>query len=608
MSLSGMMLLLFVGGLAGLLPFTRLLVILAGISLLAFELLRHRRSALAALGSVPLGMLILLALLFWLLLGDAHFRFYDEYSHWGIHLKEMLALGGYWDADSNSLHPRYPPGATLWQFLAFFSGEFRDGRAYFAQFLLLFVPLLVLYEGLRWRQVISITGITVLLVLLLASFGHGIASLYVDHVLGTWFAGIVVAYLLGLGSDGIRQRLAWCLPLIALALIKDVGFFFALAVAGLFALLIWIRPPGSERGAARLRLPALLFAAWIAGPALVAFAWSLDRDASAAPTDVMSVSGLVGIVTGNTHIDDPERAAIVNEHFVAMFSQHPLGKNEKSYQFNESSFDTMAELASGRRLTTASFLLLYCLWSLAMLLLIIPREARPVWAATLGGVLAIALAYIGMLYLSYQFVFPRRDALAIASYVRYVHSVVLALFILATAPLLPATNTSFGQAERRTLPRFALPATLAALIAVLLLVERPYLTPLYRPASMPTFRADIQPFVAEVRALVGRKRLWVFFPDPNEHLLLSSILLHELTPTPATISRDPAFLARPAAVVLAELAAYDYAWVLLQDEVTQSSLAGISDGLSPIGLYEVSKSNGQIRLLALGPDGRPMTR
>ena len=35
----------------------------------------------------------------------------------GIFVKEMLALDGLWTGDTNSMHPRYPPGAPLWQYL-----------------------------------------------------------------------------------------------------------------------------------------------------------------------------------------------------------------------------------------------------------------------------------------------------------------------------------------------------------------------------------------------------------------------------------------------------------------------------------------------------------
>lgn len=602
-AVSMVLLLLYAGGLLDLLPLARVLVVAVGVLLLGYAILRQRDHARVILASVPLIALLVLALLFYLLLSQSHFRFYDEYSHWGIHLREMLALGGFWGADSNSLHPRYPPGPTLWQYLFFLGGNFRDGTAYLAQFVLLVTPLLMLLDGVELRPLKrSLPWVLVIVALLLtalASLGHGIASLYVDHLLGAWVAGLIIGFVSDNAPLTPKRALAWLMPLAALALIKDTGFFFALALAGLFAVLTLLRHSDSGRMGDRLRLPALLLAAWLAAPALVALSWDANRDAANTPADTMSVAGLAGILTGATRVEDPERAALVKDRFLEVFVKHPLTRNASSYRFNESSFHTLGEHGGGPRLSTATFLLVYVLGALLAVAWLVPRARRLQWSVALAGLLGMALAYLAMLYLSYQYVFPRRDALAIASFVRYAHSVTLPMFLLLMASLLPLARDGGEQSPSNGLRPAVRGAIVLAVIAALMVVERPFLTPLYRPASEPGFRAEIRPYADSVRAIAGRARVWVYFPDPNEHLLLTSILLHELTPTPATIERQPEFFRQSLSAIETQLAEFEFAWFMVQDESVSAVLGQLARGEPPREFYAVEKtSDGGIRLVS----------
>lgn len=110
---SAIILVLFLGGLAGQLPAMRLVLLLAGTVALIHELARHRNQFLASLSSVPMVVFLVLCVIYPLIHGGSEFRYYDEFSHWGINLRDMVALGGFWGADTNSMHPTYPPGITL---------------------------------------------------------------------------------------------------------------------------------------------------------------------------------------------------------------------------------------------------------------------------------------------------------------------------------------------------------------------------------------------------------------------------------------------------------------------------------------------------------------
>ena len=102
---------LYVGALAGALWWTPLAVHVGGIALLGIEALRHSRRRAALAIPVPIGVLLLLCSWFWFAHGHDQYMLFDEFSHWGIYLRDMLALDGLWAAATNSVHPRCPPGA-----------------------------------------------------------------------------------------------------------------------------------------------------------------------------------------------------------------------------------------------------------------------------------------------------------------------------------------------------------------------------------------------------------------------------------------------------------------------------------------------------------------
>ena len=95
-------------------------------------------------------------------------------------------------ADTNAAHPDYPPGAAVWQYFFTLLPGYDEGTVYLAQFVLLMTPLLVLFETLTLRQWLWVPALLALCALGLANFGHGIVSLYTDHMLSVWYAGVML--------------------------------------------------------------------------------------------------------------------------------------------------------------------------------------------------------------------------------------------------------------------------------------------------------------------------------------------------------------------------------------------------------------------------------
>lgn len=589
-------LVLFAGGLLGVLPASRWLLLVLGVAALVFELARHRRASLASLGSVPMVVFLGLCVLYFLVHGSSTFRYYDEFSHWGIYLKDMVALGGFWQADSNTLHPRYPPATSLWQYFFVFSEIPREGTAYFAQFLLLLAPLLVLFEALKWRQAGWAAAIIVLILFGYGNFGHGIASLYIDHVISALVAGILLNFLAELRKRSTMSMLSYALPLATLALVKDSCFFFALALGALFFLILAVRDFYTNKlplkKALRATGPALLL--FLGAPVLVTGAWSIERNLAGAEREVMSVTGLAGIVTGKTKLDDPERAQVVRTLFPHVFLNQQLSKNSVSDYENAFTTDIMPKFTGRFRLTTASFLLLFVIWAALMVWKIVPPAERLTWSLGFAGLFGISVSYMLMLYLSYQFVFPRHDAVFLASYVRYIHSVTLPMLLAALAPLLPVFAAASGAPNESLKSGWAhrSPLIFGVALVALVAIERPHIETLIpgRAKNLTDFREYIRGTAAALRSIAGSDRLWLYMPDNDTHNYMSRVMLFELAPTPTTINRDFEYFQRPREQILAEWAGHDYVWIAYQDPEVDERLRELVGTDLGERLYKVTKT------------------
>ena len=132
--------------------------------------------------------------------------------------------------------PEHRSGSIFLHYLPGYS----EGTVYLAQFVLLITPLLVLFEKINLRQWLWIPAILALLALALANFGHGIVSLYTDHILSVWYAGVM---LQALNSDKTRllEIGLLSLPLSVILLIKDAGLPLVVSAVFLMICLLFYR-------------------------------------------------------------------------------------------------------------------------------------------------------------------------------------------------------------------------------------------------------------------------------------------------------------------------------------------------------------------------------
>ncbi len=569
LAISGWIIVAFVGGLVGMLWWTCVLIWVLGLVLLGRQGLAMFRGDAARVVPTGYGMLVVLSVLFWLLHGDSSFFYYDEYAHWGIFFRDMSALDAFWGPDTNSMHPRYPPAAPLWQYAFGIIAEPSDGAAYLGQFVLLFTPLVVLWHRLTWHQVGWILGVTLLCMVALLNFGHGVASLYVDHVIGTWFVGTILCAVADPPAS-FRRALIFVFPLTVLALIKDVGFAFALAAAGIIAMLQLRRSIAQGgRFAPALGMAALLAIVLMAPAAVSVQTWKWNRDAIGAPRDDQSLSGVAsGLVEGGSALSDEEKVEVANR-FREVFFHQQITKDAVSARFNAFSYPIMPLFEDRFRLTTFWLLVVFVVWYAVQIGLLTRGEPRWTWSLVGLGLVGTAVAYIGGLYYGYQHAFGERGLL-LSSYVRYVHSVALPLLIVAFAPLLPG----IGQPVAQRHPdgggdAVSLPAGMFALgLAALMVAETPYARPLYTPNPEIAVRLQTEATAASIRDQAGPEPVWVFLPVDNPNGFGGRVLRFQLAPTPAFIESSDSFLGESDRELLERWRGYRVLWFpMVSDEL-----------------------------------------
>ncbi|MEM6512333.1 MAG: hypothetical protein AAF660_04930 [Pseudomonadota bacterium] len=576
LSVSVWLVVVFVFGLVNLLGPAAIAVWSLGILVLAIEI-PHVLKAMKARQFSPVFVLFpLFCLLFWSVHHSSQLFFYDEYSHWGVFIKDMWALDAFWQADSNTIHPRYLPGTAVWHYAFTVFAPETDASVYLAQFVLLLTPLLVLFDRLEWRQVPWMLAAMAWVVIGLANFGHGVASLYVDHLVSTWYAGVLLAVLLNPALSW-RQLCLLFAPLLVLTLTKDVGVAFSLSAAGIIALVCLIRRWRLETKPRALLRSAFLGLVLIV-PSLIAITlWSANRDAVGAEAGLHSLSETVsGVLAGERQLNDAA-AALVTARYGWVFQHQQIAKTALSSNYNEYSFPLASQFEDRFRLTTLSAYLAFALVFVMLLGFGGGRSGRAEWGVVAALALFTAISYSAVLYATYQFAFAERGVL-LPSYIRYTHSAVLALYLLVFAALLPAAGviTATVTLGAKRLPAGA--AISGALLAALLLFETPYLRGFTSANPVVQSRADSEVMVSGIQQALGSRRLWVFFPVDSPNGFLGQVLQYQMSPTPTTVERSVSFLQNSDEAIRDALSAYDVLWFpVTNDEIDQrvTSVIGV---------------------------------
>ena len=429
---------LYLMGLFNLLKVGAFLLFYAGCGIFVYLAYKNSLQVFKIIGSVPVVVFTVASVIYWYLFQDAHYFFWDEFSHWGVYVKEMMYTHKLYGAESIAGHLRYPPGSAVWQYFVSVNTEYSEATTYFAHFLLLLGSTLPLYEKISFRQPHWIVLILALQILFFANLGHGFSSIYVDHVVGAVFLGILLCFV---SQEYNAKTLAgFVFPLTTLVLIKEIGLFFVVAAVGFMGVLFLTKYWKAEQSFSKLfreqRYLLLALITLVTLSFLVHSSWNWRQDLLDVPKEAQTISGIVKVWFTGESVLTPETEKVVKQRFWEVFLNQQISKSEISQRYNEFSYNIMSRYTDSLRLSTAGFLFVFLVISFIAFALYNTHQMRIRTVVSAGYVFIITLIYIAIVYFSYLVAFGE-DALRIPSYVRYINTALLPLMFCSGVFFLP---------------------------------------------------------------------------------------------------------------------------------------------------------------------------
>ncbi len=229
-SVSGVMGLLYLSSLAGLLLPGAKITFYGGLASLAWGLYlgwRHNDLGrrLGEFCTPGLVLFLLCSLGYHLVFPDVTMQLWDEFSHWGVMTKEMLVTNQLPGPHGAVMFKDYPPGVNLLHYWASVNSTPSEAAYYLGHFMLLAAPVAAFLSPLTWRRPVWIAASLLMICAVLVTLSVFVCSLMVDVVLGLFLAaGIFLAARCHLG----RREVFLFVPLLfALPLIKSTGTLFS---------------------------------------------------------------------------------------------------------------------------------------------------------------------------------------------------------------------------------------------------------------------------------------------------------------------------------------------------------------------------------------------
>ena len=348
---------------------------------------------------------------------------WDEFSHWGTAVKAMVQTGAFGTApQSHMLFGSYPPGMALFQYfmqkiyLATGNGGFSEWRLYLAYIVLGSSFLLPLIKRMGAKSFKSQLAIMLVFVLAPLSFySNYYHSLYIDAFLGilsgAGYARIVVAQN-KFDKCYFLYILSVCTLLV---LAKSSGILLAVMVAAAFMADYKIQG-GTGRKSFLLNMG--LFTAAIGTPGLLWHFYVKASGISLSAPVAFNLQDLFTILLGK---DETYRALSFKLFKTALFDNTATEGN--------------TNFAIGNLGISISYFALLVIFAMVFYFLLRFHRKKDRKRANTLLITAVAsaigwLVFQMSLCIVYLFSFTESEALRLASYTRYSHTIYLGMYLL----------------------------------------------------------------------------------------------------------------------------------------------------------------------------------
>lgn len=221
---------LTLAGYLNVLLFAAWAIYLGGFALLIWHLTKKKIKAAFQQKPAVIGAVFALLLTAYAVvhLKGARLTYYDDFSHWGTIVKEMLIYNRLPNAQSAAISFKsYPPGSALFIYFVSLMTGASESKMLIAQALLNISFLFALF-GIVKSSAKILTQLVLAAAAAVILFATPLDNLWVDTLLAT--SGIAAFAVLFAYRNDLRRASLYALPImIASVMIKNDGFVFALA-------------------------------------------------------------------------------------------------------------------------------------------------------------------------------------------------------------------------------------------------------------------------------------------------------------------------------------------------------------------------------------------
>lgn len=385
------------------------------IATVAIAVTRNNYESLRIFISPSFGFLLLASFLFWLLFHDVRLTDYDNFSHWAVIVKNMSWQHALPDMHSIGIQfSAYPPGSALFIYAICHYIGFTEAHAVLAQSFLITSAIMPLFAFVdtafwskKWRQAGLLLAMMCLLALAFYNGPSAMTSLLVDNVLLlTGLAATII--IVTMGKTPVRATmLVWPL-MCTTVLIKNSGMFFTAinTVLLLIYLVRWARQPGVH-GKHQVR--------------------SVPRYLPAGLAGVLTLLPYLCFGMWSTHVKHTFTNGSMSKHAVSLQDYMTTFHQKTAGDIATIGREIIKHIFNFTDLHSASAIIVWNVVALVALLVLLRTanaEIRLPLKHTLITVDAIFAAYVLGVYLMYIFSMPKGEALALASFDRYLGTII----------------------------------------------------------------------------------------------------------------------------------------------------------------------------------------
>jgi hypothetical protein len=234
-SISTIVIITYIGALTGYLATSTGFIYITGLSSMTLSIINSvkRKRVEKILFNYVNVIFITLALILFGYFDNSAFFTWDEFSHWGLVVKDMYITDSLALPDSAVIYTSYPPGLTLFQYIfGKYSGGFNEGLVFSATSVFVISGLISAIPIVGRSHVKSRACFASLVLIFMMEPLFDWQFSLADHVLGVTFGA---AAIIGMDQkEYFSQRMLWSVPLLMLlVLLKPTGIIFSFAALGI---------------------------------------------------------------------------------------------------------------------------------------------------------------------------------------------------------------------------------------------------------------------------------------------------------------------------------------------------------------------------------------